>query len=220
MSSSKVGKVLAILAVAVVFGGLFGWWISRQGGAASSGGPKTSQGGTVPPGHSRLGNLDTNVQDVTAQDTNMIKVVPEGTEEKDRPKDYGEQLDAIILGPEDEGKKLGMLIAIMKVAPAEVALEYSQHAINFAQDDNYSGLAGILTNSATSSGVATVLMNDLLNRNNALKLPMLLAVAQTDDHSLKGEAKEMLELFIQEDHGTNWTEWSEAIDKWLKENPQ
>ncbi len=53
------------------------------------------------------------------------------------------------------------------------------------QDDHYDGAAGLLTNSATPSAVSTVLMNDLLNRNNTLKLPMLLDVARQDEHPLK-----------------------------------
>jgi hypothetical protein len=63
-------------------------------------------------------------------------------------------------------------------------------------------------------------MNDLLNRNNALKLPMLLSVARDDDHPLKDQAREMLELLIQEDDGTNWDQWSASVNTWLQNNPQ
>ncbi len=223
MSSSKVGKILTILAIAVVFGGLFGWWLSRQGGTIPSDVTLTKSGdGRIVTSAS---TSDTNdaiaLLNSTNIPTNMIAVVPEGQEEKTNTGPaWDEKLDAIILGPEDGNAKVDKIIALMKIAPPEVQLEYSQHLINFATDDNYSGVAGILTNATTPDGVATVLMNDLLNRNNTLKLPMLLAIARTDDHSKKGDAKEMLELFIQEDHGSNWDDWSTAIDKWLKENQQ
>ena len=59
----------------------------------------------------------------------------------------------------------------------------------------------------TPSAVSTLLMNDLLNRHNSLKLPMLLAVASNGDHPLKDQAKDMLELFLQADYGTNWDQW-------------
>jgi hypothetical protein len=63
-------------------------------------------------------------------------------------------------------------------------------------------------------------MNDLLNRNNSLKLPMLLAVARQDDHPLKDQAREMLELLLQEDDGDNWDQWSASITTWLQNNSQ
>jgi hypothetical protein len=77
-----------------------------------------------------------------------------------------------------------------------------------------------LTNSTTPAAVSTVLMNDLLNRNNTLKLPMLLAVASDNDHPLKDQARNLLELMIQEDDGTNWDQWAASINTWLQNNPQ
>jgi hypothetical protein len=87
-----------------------------------------------------------------------------------------------------------------------------------AQDDHYDGVAGLLTNATTQPEVATVLMNDLLNRRNTLKLPMLLAIARNNEHPLKDQAKDMLELFLQADYGTNWDDWSSAVDNWLQQN--
>jgi hypothetical protein len=63
-------------------------------------------------------------------------------------------------------------------------------------------------------------MNDLLNRRNTLKLPMLLAIASNTDHPLAGQAKDMLELFLQTDYGTNWNQWSDAVTTWLQQNSQ
>jgi hypothetical protein len=88
------------------------------------------------------------------------------------------------------------------------------------RDDHYDGAAQLLTNAATPTAVSSVLMNDLLNRNNTLKLPMLLSVAREDNNPLKDQAREMLELLIQEDNGTNWDQWSSSIDAWLQNNPQ
>jgi hypothetical protein len=63
-------------------------------------------------------------------------------------------------------------------------------------------------------------MNDLLNRDNTLKLPMLLAVAQNNEHPLKDQALEMLELLLQQNDGTNWDQWNSSIGTWLQNNPQ
>ena len=103
-------------------------------------------------------------------------------------------------GSEVNDKSDGIL-ALLTNAPPDVQEELSQHLVNMTQDDHYDGVAGLLTNASTQPAVATVLMNDLLNRRNTLKLPMLLAIAENDDHPLKGQAKDMLELFIQTDYG-------------------
>lgn len=223
-SSSKVGKILGILVVAIILGGIFGWWISRQGGTIPNLPANTSSGGASSPGivTTPSSNSVTAVLNAPVKNglitTNTDSDAP--AEAPAEPQGWSEKLDAVILGPEDENKKADKLLALMKTAPPEVQVEYAQHLINFTQEDHYDGVAGLLTNATTTSGVSTILMNDLLNRNNNLKLPLLLAVARTDDHPLKSDAKEMIELFVQEDHGTNWNDWSDAIDKWLKDNPQ
>jgi hypothetical protein len=47
---------------------------------------------------------------------------------------------------------------------------------------------------------------------------MLLAIARNNEHPLKDQAKDMLELFLQADYGTNWDDWSSAVDNWLQQN--
>jgi hypothetical protein len=110
---------------------------------------------------------------------------------------------------------------MIPTAPSkEAQVELTQHLVNMVQDDHYDGAAQLLTNSTTPAAVSTVLMNDLLNRNNTLKLPMLLDVASDGDHPLKDQARDMLELLIQEDDGTNWDQWAASISTWLQNNPQ
>ena len=33
------------------------------------------------------------------------------------------------------------------------------------------------------------------------------------------EAKDLLELFLEEDYGADWTKWQTKMDEWLKANP-
>jgi hypothetical protein len=111
-----------------------------------------------------------------------------------------------------------MITNLMRVAPEEAQVELAQHLINMTQDDHYDGVAQLLTNATTQAAVSTVLMNDLLNRRNNLKLPMLLAIARNEDHPLKDQARDMLELFLQADYSTNWDQWAGAVDAWLQQN--
>jgi hypothetical protein len=131
---------------------------------------------------------------------------------------WEQRLDGILLGAGEINDKADMIRKLMKDAPAEAQVELAHHLINMVQDDHYDGAAELLTNASTQPEVATVLMNDLLNRRNTLKLPMLLAIARNDDHPLKDQAKDMLELFLQADYGTNWDQWASAVDVWLQQN--
>ena len=131
---------------------------------------------------------------------------------------WEERLDGILLGAGEVNDKADMIRKLMTLAPAEAQVELAHHLVNMVQDDHYDGAAELLTNATTQPEVATVLMNDLLNRRNTLKLPMLLAIARNDDHPLKDQAKDMLELFLQADYATNWDQWSSAVDAWLQQN--
>jgi hypothetical protein len=139
------------------------------------------------------------------------------TEEVDsRP--WEQRLDGILLGAGEANDKADMIRKLMKDAPAEAEVELAHHLVNMVQDDHYDGAAELLTNATTQPEVATVLMNDLLNRRNTLKLPMLLAIARNEEHPLKDQAKDMLELFLQADYATNWDQWASAVDTWLQQN--
>jgi len=70
-----------------------------------------------------------------------------------------------------------------------------------------------------SEAVLDVLLADALNRPNSLKLPLLLEVARQPDHPKAGEAKDLLELFLEEDHGKDWGQWQAKLEQWLKDNP-
>ena len=131
---------------------------------------------------------------------------------------WDQRLDGILLRGGEASDKADAIRKLMTVAPAEAEVELSQHLINMVQDDRYDPAAELLTNATTPAPVATVLMNDLLNRRNNLKLPMLLAIARNDQHPLKDQAKDMLELFLQADYSTNWDQWGGAVDAWLQQN--
>jgi hypothetical protein len=132
---------------------------------------------------------------------------------------WEQRLDKILMEGGDVNDKSDMIRNLMTAAPDDAQVELAQHLINMTQDDHYDGAAELLTNATTQTSVATVLMNDLLNRRNSLKLPMLLAIARNDEHPLKDQARDMLELFLQADYSTNWDQWQSAVDDWLQQNP-
>ena len=56
-------------------------------------------------------------------------------------------------------------------------------------------------------------------RPNSLKLPALLEVARDPDHPNATPALDILEMFLDDDYGTDWNIWQVKVEQWLKNNP-
>ena len=219
---AKVIRVLAVLILAGVIGVLIGWMQSRGGVAAPiavSARTNLPQIEIAPVVTEE--SKPTNTSRVAAHfERRHTSASATPAEPRQENKEWEKQLDDVLLSDADANAKADKILALIPTAPASAQVELSQHLVNMVQDDHYDGAAQLLTNSATPAGVSTVLMNDLLNRNATLKLPMLLAVARDSDHPLNGQARDMLELLLQEDNGTNWDQWGTSINTWLQNNPQ
>jgi hypothetical protein len=213
---SKILRGLGALALAAGLGILIGWLVSRQGDITPLAvSPSTNQ---------PLAVVSTSVQapapePAPATPGRVSMKVTTNRMDEGFP-EWEQRLDDILLGDDDENGKADKILALIPVAPPDAQQELAQHLVNMVQDDHYDGTAEMLTNAATPPDVSDVLMNDLLNRNNTLKLPLLLAIARNGDHPLKDQALDLLGLLTQEDNGTNWDQWSSTIDTWLQNNPQ
>lgn len=220
---SDLGKVVrgvVALCIAAGLGTLIGWLASQKGAVApvsipvsasqplavAQPPPTVEETTPLPPLHGvsrhKAGQSD------AAQQIESDGVAP-----------WEQALDDILLGDDDENGKADKILALIPNAPPEAKQELAQHLVNMVQDDHYDGTAQMLTNAATPVEVSDVLMNDLLNRNNGLKLPMLLAIARNPDHPLKDQALDLLGLLTQEDDGTNWDQWNNTVNTWLQNNP-
>jgi hypothetical protein len=217
---SKLAKafwVLCVLALAGGAGVLIGWLFSRQGDVQPIAvAPGSNEPVVIAP---VALNSQAAPQGAGRPRPGAEKPVPSAPSSEEST-DWEQKLDDVLLSDTDVNNKADRILALIPTAPSNAQVELSQHLVNMVQDDHYDGAAELLTNAATPAAVSTVLMNDLLNRNNALKLPMLLAVARDEDHPLKDQAREMLELLLQENDGDNWDQWSAAITAWLRDNPQ
>ena len=131
---------------------------------------------------------------------------------------WEEKLDTILTSDKPDPDKAKEMIEMFPKLSPEAQEEIAHHISNLTPDENYS-LGQFLTNSALPEAVLDVFTEDVLNRPNSIKLPLLLDVAKDPDHPKAGEAKDILELFLENDYGTDWTAWQASLDKWLKENP-
>jgi hypothetical protein len=126
-----------------------------------------------------------------------------------------------ILGPEgDDAQKVKQLLAMFPRLPEDGQTEVAEHLSNLTTDEDFASTLGrYLTNSTLPESVLDVLLSDLLNRPNSIKLPLLVDVARDSQNPKAGEAKDLLELFLEEDYGTDWTTWQTKVDQWVKDNP-
>jgi len=135
--------------------------------------------------------------------------------------DWEKRIDGILGDDQtDEAKKADVLLALFPSLPEDGQIEAAQHISNLLPDERYSSLAPMFTNALSGEHVLEVLLTDLLNRPDALKLPTLLEVARLPDHPKAGEARDILEVFTDENFGTDWAKWEGAVQKYLKENQE
>lgn len=133
--------------------------------------------------------------------------------------DWEDKVDNILDSSDDDTNKVKQLFAMFPNLPEEGKVEVAQHLSNLVPDENYAPLGKMLEDSALPEDVQDVLMADLLNRPNAVKLPLFLDLARSPDNAKSGEARDLLELYLDEDYGTDWAKWQEKIQEWLKDNP-
>ena len=132
---------------------------------------------------------------------------------------WEDRVDDILGSDAEDADKIKQLFALFPRLPVEGQVEVAQHLSNLVPDDNYAPLGKLLVDPKQPEAVLDVLVGDVLNRPNSLKLPLLLQVAQDPSHAKAGEAKDLLALYLGDDYGTDWKTWQQKLSDWLKENP-
>lgn len=133
--------------------------------------------------------------------------------------EWEDQLEAILGSDGEDTQKVKQLFAMFPQLPEDGQVEIAQHLSNLVSDQDYAPLGKLLTDPKQPEGVLDVLIADLLNRPNGTKLPLLLELARNAQHPKAVEAKDLLELYLEEDYGQNWDTWQAKTQQWLKDNP-
>jgi len=132
---------------------------------------------------------------------------------------WEDKVDGILGSASPEPEKARQMLEMFPTLPADGQEEVARHLSNLVPDQDYGLMRGCLTNASLPEDVLDVLLDDALNRPNSLKLPALLEVARSPQHPKAAEAKDFLELFLEEDYGNDWGKWQTQMEQWLKENP-
>jgi hypothetical protein len=220
----KFVKILAIVAVLAALGIGIGWFGSRPMSTPSSQVGATTEPVKIAPNQPSAPTRPPPLRDsaralpapqpevptatlpVSVGDTNLIT-------------DWEDRLDEILGSEAEEAQKADALLGMFPRLPEAGQVDIALHLSNLVEDENYAGFGQYLTNSALSEDVLDVLLSDLLNRPNGIKLPMLIGVARDPRNPKAAEAKDLLELYLEEDYGSDWATWGTKAEEWLKENP-
>lgn len=109
------------------------------------------------------------------------------------------------------------LINLLPTLPAEGQAEAAQHIANLIEDKDFGRVMPLLKNPNLPEEVQDVLVTDLMNREDSVKLPAMLEVAKIPNHPYHEEALTDLQIFLDADYGNNWQKWEEATKAYLKE---
>lgn len=220
-SFSKLAVALGIVVAVVATGFLIGWFAGGSGSKvnpppANPYAPDAYHNSAAPVNDSSSRRNDTaNAENLSAP---AAPVTPRVVAQ-DIITNWEEKVDEILGGETDDTNKVKQLFELFPRVPAEAKAEVAQHLSNLTSDTDYSALGELLKDGTLPDATLDVLMSDALNRPNSIKLPELLAVAETPDHPKASEAKDILALFLDEDYGTDWAQWQDKIAAWLKDNP-
>jgi hypothetical protein len=132
---------------------------------------------------------------------------------------WEDKVDDILGSASSDPDKAKQMLEMFPQLPADGQEEVARHLSNLVSDQDYGAMRAYLTNASLPAAVLDILLGDVLNRPNSLKLPALLDVARTPQHPEAGEAKDFLELFLEEDNANDWDKWQAKMDEWLKVNP-
>ncbi len=132
---------------------------------------------------------------------------------------WEDRVDAILDSPSEVNEKAKQMLELLPHLPEAGQVETAQHVANLLADEDYAKFGAYLTNTTTSINVQDIVLADVLNRPNQIKLPLLLETARNPANAKATEAREMLALYLEEDYGDDWQKWATEMEKWLKENP-
>lgn len=140
---------------------------------------------------------------------------PEVEKEPEAVAEWELKIDEVLRTDAGETNTAQMLINLLPTLPPEGQAEAAQHITNLILDDEYNRVLPLIRNTSLPEEVQDVLLTDLMNREDVVKLPTLLEIAKLPTHPLQEEAKTDLEIFLDEEFGNDWPKWDAAVKKHL-----
>jgi hypothetical protein len=131
---------------------------------------------------------------------------------------WEDRLDELLTTEADNTIIVRGLISSMRGLPPEAQEEFVAHAVNLCEDEQFDVLANVYLDAGTPSEVKETIFNDVLNRPDEIKLPLLAKTLRFPTHPMTGESKEILEMYLDLQPGTVPPNgWEQAVTEYIRE---
>ena len=134
--------------------------------------------------------------------------------------DWDAKLQDIVASGKGDRVIATELFAILGQLPPERQGDTAQLMAGLMPDEGYGVLAPMLNNPQLNEDVLDALMVDLLDRPDAIQLPLFLQIAQNPAHPRQPEALDYLGIHLDADLGNDWAGWQKAIEEFLRNPPE
>jgi hypothetical protein len=131
------------------------------------------------------------------------------------------KIDQILRLDANETETAQLLLNVLPTLPPEGQADAAQHITNLISDEEYGRVLPLVRSPSLNSELLEVLVNDLMNREEKIMLPTLLDIAKTPSHPHHEAALSDLQVFLEEDFGTDWAKWDAAMKAYFaKQQPE
>jgi hypothetical protein len=172
---------------------------------------------SVAPAESPRPNTETAVSPQVSRDVRATPVA-ESKKPPEPAKPLAEwevKIDQALRADVGETETAQLLINMLPTLPPDGQAEAAQHISNLLLDKDYNRVLPLVKNPNLPEEVLDVFVTDLMNRDDPVKLPVLLEIAKIPNHPHREEAQTDLQIFLDEDYGNDWAKWQAAMKNYL-----
>lgn len=205
MNSKGIVLLFAVLSVAAVAGV---WLYLESGEAPATAAPPAAESATP----SRAATRVPEARQVTER-----KTAPAPERQMPALEKWEEQVETVVQSGAAEKKIASELIAIFATLPEAGKVEAARHICDHVPDEDYARMRALTLDAALPEPVLEVFYDDLGSRDEPLKLPVLLQMAQDEGHAFQAQALEDLGLALDAEHGGDFKRWAQALSTYLRE---
>src|SRR4051794_40927739 len=214
MSNNRPLILLACAVVLIVGGSL--WFLNFRPGNPAAGTATPTPALAMRPMTPQPRETPKSPAPIASAEQKATPQVPKATP---RPlQDWELKIDEVLRSSADETQTAQILINMLPTLPPEGQSEAAQHISNLILDDQYSRVLPLVKNPNLPEDVLDVFVTDLMNRDDAVKLPALLDIAKIPNHPHHEEALTDLEIFLDADDiaPNDWGKWDATVKGYLK----
>lgn len=127
------------------------------------------------------------------------------------------QINTILMQEIDIKEIANQISVILPRLPLDGQLDAAQHLVNLSADEDYSKAESVYFNAGLHPNVRRIVFEDLMNRTNAIKLPLLVRTLKEYGHPMRNEALENLQVLTGRNEGNDPARWDNVVQNALEE---